>query len=123
MAVRLRQYVLEADQYHPESVISEHGLALFLEYDCGTWPTTTTTSPPLSSLLENIHNHKIKDIATAKIAPGSSTTDLLTLPSLNLSPPLIPALAYFHFKATTSALCRNKTRIAFERPDRTSPKN
>jgi len=95
MAVRHRQYVLEAVQYHPESVISEHGLALFrnfLEYDYATWPTTTT-SPSLSSLLENIHNHRIKDIAAAKITPGSSPTDLSTLLSLNISPPLIPVLS------------------------------
>jgi anthranilate synthase / indole-3-glycerol phosphate synthase / phosphoribosylanthranilate isomerase len=79
MAVRHRQYVLEAVQYHPESVISEHGLALF-------------RNPSLSSL-ENIHNHRIKDIAAAKLAPGSSPTDLSTLLSLNISPPLIPALS------------------------------
>ena len=115
MGVRHRTYTVEAVQYHPESIISEGGNALvknFLELKGGTWaenpgyevhdtslppfPITSPNAIPdpkrLPTILEKIHQQRLKDVAAAKATPGTTPSDLTTLLSLNVSPPQIPLL-------------------------------
>ncbi|KAF8515373.1 N-anthranilate isomerase [Hysterangium stoloniferum] len=114
MGVRHRTLTLEAVQYHPESILSEGGNTLiknFLELKGGTWDenpgfkVADSSLPPfpvqvpnhvpeaqaarLPTILEKIHQQRLKDIETAKKTPGTTPTDLSTLLSLHLSPPLI----------------------------------
>lgn len=114
MAVRHREYTVEAVQYHPESIMSEKGSAVlknFLDLKGGTWaenptsrvldprippfeikPTVGQTAKKVPSILEKIHAQRLKDVKAAKETPGTTPTDLATLLSLHLAPPLIPVL-------------------------------
>jgi anthranilate synthase/indole-3-glycerol phosphate synthase/phosphoribosylanthranilate isomerase len=116
MAVRHREFTVEAVQYHPESILSESGdqyLKNFLALRGGRWeenpscgvldtqlpPFTCNASPSskegtskLPSILETIHIQRLKDIELAKSTPGTTTEDLETLISLHLDPPIIPLI-------------------------------
>ena len=116
MGVRHRTYTIEAVQYHPESVLSEGGNSLiknFLELKGGTWaenpsfqahepslppfpitpPNGVTNPKRLPTILEKIHQQRLKDVAVAKSTPGTTPSDLTTLLSLHLSPPQISFLS------------------------------
>ena len=116
MGVRHRKYTVESVQYHPESIMSNDGdtiLKNFLGLKGGTWEENaeygiTETDDPKSletpaalfatgapsanapTILEKIYAQRIKDVEAAKLTPGTTESDLSTLLSLNLSPPLIP---------------------------------
>lgn len=115
MGVRHRKYVVEAVQYHPESIMSDEGYTIlknFLGLKGGTWEENpeygiTATDDPTSpaalapsptgapipkapTILEKIYAQRIKDVDAAKNTPGTTESDLSTHLSLNLSPPLIP---------------------------------
>ena len=115
MGVRHRTFTVEAVQYHPESILSEGGNALiknFLELKGGTWaenpnyqvhdislppfPIASPNGVPnpkrLPTILEKIHQQRLKDVAASKATPGTTPLDLTTLLSLHVSPPLIPLL-------------------------------
>ncbi|KAG8932616.1 bifunctional tryptophan synthase trp1 [Tulasnella sp. 419] len=115
MAIRHREYAIEAVQYHPESIMSDNGsdiLKNFLQLRGGTWAANPnfqvssdkasshlTNSLPQSSekrtstILERIHAQRIRDIEVAKATPGTTPSDLSTMLSLHLAPPLIPVLS------------------------------
>ncbi|KAK2464289.1 hypothetical protein APHAL10511_003746 [Amanita phalloides] len=118
MGVRHRKYTLEAVQYHPESILSEHGddfIRNFLSLKGGIWdenpefrvqdaslppfplealPRDLSSRPEnaakIPSILEKIHAQRLNDVAKARSTPGSTLQDLETLYKLHTAPPLIP---------------------------------
>ncbi|CAG8605981.1 6217_t:CDS:1 [Ambispora leptoticha] len=104
MGVRHREYTIEGVQFHPESIISEHGKTIlknFLELQGGKWeenPTYNVEIPlakatikeqAVPSILEKIHKQRLEDIEIAKNTPGLTPFDLRKLLSLHVAPPLI----------------------------------
>ncbi|OZJ05074.1 hypothetical protein BZG36_02088 [Bifiguratus adelaidae] len=116
MGVRHKEYTIEGLQFHPESILCEHGkdmIANFLSLNGGTWAenpqsgiraplsyngqTTeegangvpSATSKAVPSVLSKIHEQRLIDIQAAKAIPGSSPEDLRKLLSLHIAPPLI----------------------------------
>jgi anthranilate synthase/indole-3-glycerol phosphate synthase/phosphoribosylanthranilate isomerase len=120
MGVRHREHTVEAVQYHPESILSEGGddlLKNFLALRGGSWaenPTAgvrpdapafepdapdhahATASAPEGArpptVLEKIYAQRLRDVARAKAAPGTTPADLATLLSMHLAPPLVPVV-------------------------------
>ncbi|KAK9718475.1 anthranilate synthase / indole-3-glycerol phosphate synthase [Basidiobolus ranarum] len=109
MGVRHNKYCIEGVQYHPESILSEHGSILiknFLNCRGGTWEenpelevTSTTEPTPLvddkksQTILEKIHIQRLADIAEAKATPGRSEAQLQRLLELGIAPPQIDFVA------------------------------
>ncbi|BFZ58147.1 anthranilate synthase / indole-3-glycerol phosphate synthase [Savitreella phatthalungensis] len=97
MGVRHREYAIEGVQFHPESILSEGGkmmLENFLKLEGGTWaenPEVGMSRPPTGkkTILETIHEQRLKDIAHAKRTPGTTPADLQTLLRLDQAYPLI----------------------------------
>ncbi|ORX97335.1 N-anthranilate isomerase [Basidiobolus meristosporus CBS 931.73] len=105
MGVRHKEYCIEGVQYHPESILSEHGMTLienFLNCRGGTWAenpeleaTSTLTkteegnSGKSQTILEKIHVQRLADIAEAKATPGRSEAQLKKLLDIGIAPPLI----------------------------------
>ncbi|KAH7883163.1 indole-3-glycerol phosphate synthase-domain-containing protein [Phlebopus sp. FC_14] len=132
MGVRHREFVLEAVQYHPESILSESGDVLlknFLAFKGGLWRDNPGSLmldgslPPfpyealkgrmdgeksaaikskVPTILEKIYAQRVKDVQTAKTTPGTTPEDLETLLSMHLAPPLVPFAA--RLKARKPAL-------------------
>ncbi|KAF8484367.1 N-anthranilate isomerase [Gautieria morchelliformis] len=140
MGVRHRTYTVEAVQYHPESILSEGGDDLirnFLELKGGTWaenpsyqvhdvslPPFPITSPNgipnpkrLPTILEKIHQQRLKDVAVAKSTPGTTPSDLETLLSLHVSPPQIPLLPRLRQVPGRSALLAEIKRASPSKGD------
>lgn len=118
MGVRHRKYTVEAVQYHPESILSEAGdsfLRNFLTIKGGLWQDNPTfkifdsSLPALDiaalsdkirasssakgpSILERIYAQRLKDVELSKATPGTTPTDIHTLLSMSLAPPLISFL-------------------------------
>ncbi|KAG8221349.1 indole-3-glycerol phosphate synthase-domain-containing protein [Butyriboletus roseoflavus] len=118
MGIRHREFVLEAVQYHPESILSEGGDAFlrnFLSLKGGTWQENPdalvldTALPPfpydaltpsvenaaelkakVPTILERIYEQRLKDVQHTKSLPGSSSHDLDAYLALHLAPPLVP---------------------------------
>ncbi|KAL4062781.1 indole-3-glycerol phosphate synthase-domain-containing protein [Scleroderma yunnanense] len=117
MGVRHREFVVEAVQYHPESILSESGDAIlrnFLALRGGKWsenPEARVLDPKLppfpmealegkvedspatrakvSSVLEKIYAQRTEDVARAKQIPGMSHSDITDLLNMGIAPPLI----------------------------------
>jgi anthranilate synthase/indole-3-glycerol phosphate synthase/phosphoribosylanthranilate isomerase len=111
MAVRHREYTVEAVQYHPESILSEYGteyLKNFLSLRGGTWeenpsfgvldsqlppfkyePSGIPMATKLPSILDTIQKQRLEDINVAQRTPGTTTEDLQAALDLHLDPPLI----------------------------------
>ncbi|KAJ1919473.1 anthranilate synthase / indole-3-glycerol phosphate synthase [Mycoemilia scoparia] len=117
MGIRHRTFTVESVQYHPESILSEHGHTMiknFLALNGGTWdenpgfcdrapiatykPQTQTngTAPPSKTadsgkkdILSAIFEQRKKDVALAKSLPGKSPAQLEKLISLGLAPALM----------------------------------
>jgi anthranilate synthase/indole-3-glycerol phosphate synthase/phosphoribosylanthranilate isomerase len=121
MGVRHRKYTIEAVQYHPESILSEGGDDLirnFLALRGGLWEENPeaqvldSSLPPfpfealpqevvskqgvaksIPSILQKIYAQRLADVSQAESTAGTTLTDLKTLLSLNIAPPLIPFLS------------------------------
>ncbi|CAG8627644.1 1114_t:CDS:1, partial [Acaulospora colombiana] len=108
MSVRHREFTIEGVQFHPESILSEHGkiiLENFLKLKGGKWednpefgvkaPLAKSSVPKnsLPSILEKIRNQRLVDVENAKKQPGSSPHDYKKLLSLHVAPPLIDFVA------------------------------
>ncbi|GES75759.1 N-anthranilate isomerase [Rhizophagus clarus] len=104
MGVRHREFTIEGVQFHPESILSEHGkiiLSNFLQLKGGNWcdnlksgvkqplAKTSVSSKSVPTILEKIHKQRLDDIELVKKQPGSSPHDLKILLSLHVAPPLI----------------------------------
>ena len=133
MGLRHREFALEAVQYHPESILSEEGKEMFMNFlnlKKGTWvgnpgfesaatPTTNGTTPwtalppsaaAVPTILRKIENQRVADVAIAQATPGATPRDLASLISLHVSPPLIA----FHarLKSAIVPLEGGKSRMA-----------
>ncbi|KAI8985215.1 indole-3-glycerol phosphate synthase-domain-containing protein [Pilobolus umbonatus] len=114
MGVRHKSYTVEGVQFHPESILCEHGhtmISNFLNLRGGTWdenpgagvlpnklresqstetaapqPTQHTQDAP--SILTRIYAQRVKDIQAAKEIPGQTFEDLEKLLALHVAPPL-----------------------------------
>ncbi|KAK9686670.1 anthranilate synthase / indole-3-glycerol phosphate synthase [Basidiobolus ranarum] len=113
MGVRHKEYCVEGVQYHPESILSEHGATLiknFLNCRGGTWKENpelefisgSTESVPKANginggksqtILEKIHQQRILDVAEAKATPGRSEAQLQRIYDLGIAPPQIDLVA------------------------------
>ncbi|KAI9574066.1 indole-3-glycerol phosphate synthase-domain-containing protein [Boletus coccyginus] len=141
MGVRHRELVLEAVQYHPESILSEGGDALlrnFLSLKGGTWRENAilfdNTLPPFPydalaervdnaaelktkapTILERIYQQRLKDVQHAKSLPGASPRDLDAFLALHLAPPLVPLVP--RLKARSPALMAEIKRASPSKGD------
>ncbi|KAG6329975.1 hypothetical protein ID866_9113, partial [Astraeus odoratus] len=117
MGVRHRTFVVEAVQYHPESILSQSGDTLlknFLALRGGRWtenPESRVLDPSLppfpfealkgkvddspmtrvkvSSILKKIYAQRTQDVARAKAMPGMSPADVSALLAMHVAPPLV----------------------------------
>ncbi|KAJ9050217.1 anthranilate synthase / indole-3-glycerol phosphate synthase [Entomophthora muscae] len=108
--VRHRKYCMEGVQFHPESVISEHGksmLANFLSWTQGTWESQgemipdnslviprsidegANYQPPKDSILVKIAAKRREDVLEAQSLPGQSLQDLKEMIAMSFSPPAL----------------------------------
>lgn len=129
MGVRHRVFTIEAVQYHPESIMSEAGPALLLNFlglNGGTWaenpqygvvdpnaPPAVAEPAPQSkvpTILEKIHAQRLKDVALSKSTPGSTPADVDALLAMHLAPPLISLVP--RLKARSPALMAEVKRAS-----------
>ncbi|KAI9639071.1 uncharacterized protein MKK02DRAFT_39347 [Dioszegia hungarica] len=102
MAVRHREYAVEAVQYHPESCMSEGGrgmMANFLRMKGGYWgenewcgagkaqpEAKANGSAHLPTILDRIHAQRLVDVDAAAAIPASTPANLHTSLSLHTAP-------------------------------------
>lgn len=100
MGARHRRYALEAVQYHPESILSEHGLKLisnFLSFSVSVWPSELTgdvfqCQAKQPSILDSICARRLSDLDLTRMAPGQTPQDFKRLLDLHVAPPCISVL-------------------------------
>ncbi|KAF1829618.1 anthranilate synthase component 2 [Decorospora gaudefroyi] len=113
MGVRHKHYVVEGVQFHPESILTEHGrlmMSNFLRIQGGTWAdnerlqkeahaqaigaasqgsTNNAVKDKQTSILEKIYDHRRAAVAEQKKVPSQRPSDLQASYDLNLAPPQI----------------------------------
>jgi len=143
MGVRHREFVVEAVQYHPESILSDSGNTLlrnFLALRGGKWsenPEARVHDPDLppfpiealkgkvedspetrakvSSVLEKIYAQRAEDVARAKQVPGMSHSHITDLLEMGVAPPLISLVS--RLRASRPALMAEIKRASPSKGD------
>lgn len=94
MAVRHKEYTIEAVQFHPESILTESGHIMIdniLTITGGKWSEKNTAVPATSgkSILEKIYDKRQEDYKLIETLPGQSFEELRAYVSAGLAPKLI----------------------------------
>lgn len=107
MGVRHKEYTIEGVQFHPESILSADGRAMFKNFlltQGGTWAEnkqrqqqvttngaqTKATAPKSNNILQRIYEHRKAAVAAQKLIPSQRFADLQAAYDLNCAPPQLP---------------------------------
>lgn len=107
MGVRHKEYTIEGVQFHPESILSADGRAMFKNFlltQGGTWAEnqqrqqhattngarTKTTTPKKNNILQEIYDHRKAAVAAQKLIPSQRLADLQAAYDMNCAPPQLP---------------------------------